>query len=396
MSDGVKKGLVSEEVHAKWLELGRNQSATARHFGVVNSCIAGHLAKFKDGHTSKSKEATILSLTKRVKELEAQTLSDSLVKAQINKAAAAIETPDWLVNPKMFKDYAGVPVLFASDWHYGEVVRGAEIGGANEYNITIANNRARTMVQTFIRLLRNHILHTSYPGCVFVLGGDMMSGDIHEELSETNEVEMMPALLKLLPLLAWCIEQLASEFGRVFVPCVTGNHGRTSRKPRMKRRNHTNYDWLCYQLLQNHFVNDKRVTFLIPEGPDAYFKIFNTRFLLTHGDQFRGGDGFAGAIVPIARGDKRKRARNSQTNRSYDIALLGHWHQYIHTGEFVVNGSLKGLDEYAYANNFGFELAAQAAWIVHPEHGVTFRFPIFVQSKDEVTKADWVSISKEK
>jgi len=394
----LKKGLDSAEVHAKWISLNRNAAATARHYGVAPNAISQHLNKYRgEGHTDKSKDSVIGNLKKQIRELEGQVLDDARVKSDIIKAVdAAIVTPHWMINRGQFKDLTGVPVLFASDWHFGEVVRSVEIGGVNEYNIRIAKQRARMMVQTFIRLLRNHIQNTGYPGCVFVLGGDMMSGDIHEELKETNEVEAMPTLLELIPILAWCIETLADEFGNVFVPCVTGNHGRTSRKPRMKRRNHTNFDWLCYQLLSTHFAKDKRVTFLIPEGSDAYFKVFNTRFLLTHGDQFRGGDGFAGAIVPIARGDKRKRARNSQTNRAYDVAMMGHWHQYIHTGEFVVNGSLKGYDEYAYAGNFGFELAAQAAFIVHPQHGVTFRFPVFVQSKDDVAKAEWISIPKEK
>lgn len=392
------KGLVAEEIHAKWIELGRNIAKTARHFGVMPYAVKLHLNKFAPtgGHTEKSKDSLIKSLRTQVKALEEQSLSDARVQQQIGVATAKqIVVPEWLIRKDKFRDLAGVPVLFASDWHFGEVVRGAEIGGVNEYNITIAKARARTMVQTFVRLLKKHILHSSYPGCVFILGGDMMSGDIHEELVETNEMEMMPCLLELVPLLAWCIETLADEFGKVFVPCVTGNHGRTSRKPRMKRRNHTNYDWLCYQLLVNHFAKDKRISFLIPEGPDAYFKIYDTRFLLTHGDQFRGGDGFAGAIVPIARGDKRKRARNSQTNRSYDVAVMGHWHQYVHTGDFVVNGSLKGLDEYAYAGNFGFELAAQAAWLVHPDHGITFRFPVYVQAKDEMVKTEWVSITRD-
>lgn len=392
------KGLNSAEVYAKWIELDHNRNATARHFGVVPNAIAGHINKHgvNGAKVDKSKDAQIVGLKKQVSELEGQVLTEARVKEQIGIAAKReVTTPNWLVRKDKFKGLAGVPVLFASDWHFGEVVRGVEIGGTNEYNVTIAKARARTMVQTFIRLLKHHILNTSYPGCVFILGGDMMSGDIHEELVETNEMEMMPCLLELVPLLSWCIGTLADEFGKVFIPCVTGNHGRTSRKPRMKRRNHTNYDWLCYQLLSEYFAKDKRITFLIPEGPDAYFKVYDTRFLLTHGDQFRGGDGFAGAIVPIARGDKRKRARNSQTNRSYDVAVMGHWHQYIHTGDFVVNGSLKGLDEYAYAGNFSFELAAQAAWIVHPEHGITFRFPVYVQAKDEVVKTDWVSITKE-
>ena len=59
----------------------------------------------------------------------------------------------------------------------------------------------------------------------------------------TNEREIMPTLLDVHGLLIWCIETLAKEFGRVFVPCVTGNHGRNTHKIRAKGRNFTNFDW---------------------------------------------------------------------------------------------------------------------------------------------------------
>jgi hypothetical protein len=264
----------------------------------------------------------------------------------------------------------------------------------NEYSVEIAKDRARTFITVAIELLRKHIQGGKYPGVVLILGGDMLSGDIHEELSETNEMPTMPALIELVGVLSWCIRTLADEFGAVFVPCVTGNHGRTSRKPRAKRRNHTNFDWLLYQMLAKVFEADRRVTFLIPEGPDAYYKIFGTRYLLTHGDQFRGGDGMIGALGPIARGDKKKRARNVQTDKSFDVMLLGHWHQYIHMNRFIVNGTLKGYDEYADANNFDVEPAQQALWITHPQHGITFRMPVYVQRGTTASKTEWISIPR--
>jgi hypothetical protein len=59
-----------------------------------------------------------------------------------------------------------------------------------------------------------------------------------------------------------------------------------------------------------------------------------------------------------------------------------------------VNGSLKGYDEYADANNFDVEQAQQAMWITHPQHGITFRMPIFVQRKTTTEKTEWVSLPK--
>lgn len=392
-----KKHLDSVAVHAAFLKHGRNLRQAALSLGITPASVRLHVDKIENAESRPiTLEDQLRAARSHIKELEARALNDAVVKDAIFKLANAnVSPPDWLTKPsKTVSDFAGVPTLFASDWHFGEVVRPAEIGGVNEYNIQIANERARTFITVAIELLRKHIHGGKYPGCIFILGGDMLSGDIHEELSETNEMPTMPALIELVGVLSWCIRTLADEFGAVFVPCVTGNHGRTSRKPRAKRRNHTNFDWLLYQMLAKVFEADKRVSFLIPEGPDAYYKVFGTRYLLTHGDQFRGGDGMIGALGPVARGDKKKRARNVQTDKSFDVMLLGHWHQYLHTGRFIVNGTLKGYDEYADANNFDVEPAQQALWITHPQHGITFRMPVYVQRNSVESKTEWVSVPR--
>jgi hypothetical protein len=392
-----RKGLDSDDVFKVWIECGRNAPAAARKLGCTPSAVRAHVQKIQQsGGVLKGKDHELASLRSHVKTLEAHVLTDERVRKELLKISTeAVEPPKWLATPpKRVTDTAGVPVLFASDWHWGEVVRPAEIGGVNEYNLKIAHERARSFVTVAIDLLKNHLKSGNYPGIVFILGGDMISGEIHEELAQTNELESIPAMLDLLGVLIWCIDTLAKEFGHVFVPCVTGNHGRTTRKPRAKRRNHTNFDWLVYQLLQKHYANDKRVQFLIPEGPDAYFKVYGTRYLLTHGDQFRGGDGMIGALGPISRGDKKKRSRNVQTDRSFDVMLLGHWHSYIHLNRFIVNGTLKGYDEYADANNFDVEPAQQALWITHPDHGITFRMPVFVQRGGVLPKTEWISVPK--
>ena len=120
--------------------------------------------------------------------------------------------PNWLVKPQKGKTVAGVPSLFASDWHWGEVVDPNQINGVNQFNIAIAQDRAKVMVEKSIDLLKNHIAHSNYPGIVFILGGDMVSGDIHEELMATNAMEIMPTVIDLFGVLIWCIETLANEF----------------------------------------------------------------------------------------------------------------------------------------------------------------------------------------
>jgi hypothetical protein len=201
----------------------------------------------------------------------------------------------------------------------------------------------------------------------------------------------MPVVVDLIGVLIWCIDTLLSAFGQVFVPCVTGNHGRNTHKIRAKGRNFTSFDWLLYQFLAKRFESDERVKFFIPDGPDALYSIYNHRYLLTHGDQFRGGDGMIGALGPIIRGDHRKRSRNTQIGASYDTMILGHWHQLIQLQRLIVNGSLKGYDEYAYQSNFPFEAPRQALWLTHQDRGITFSAPVQVERPKATKARPWVS-----
>ena len=84
-------------------------------------------------------------------------------------------------------------------------------------------------------------------------------------------------------------------------------------------------------------------------------------------------------IRSIIRGDHRMRGRNAQVGMEYDTMLMGHFHQLIQLQRLIVNGSLKGYDEYAYANNSPFESPRQALWLTHPEHGITFSAPVNVE-----------------
>lgn len=327
------------------------------------------------------------------KRLKGLALSSAVVRDEIIKIThSKPPIPKWMASAKPSKKSPGVPMLFCSDWHWGEVVDPAQIGGVNDYSISIAHRRARAVITNAIDLLKNHMVNPNYPGIVLALGGDMFSGDIHEELSRTNEFPIMPTVIDLYGVMIWCIQELAAEFGQVFIPAVTGNHSRITQKPTSKERNHLSFDWLLYQLLDKHFEHDDRVHFMIPDGPDALFRVYGHKYLLTHGDQFRGGDGMIGALGPIIRGDHRKRSRNAQIGHEYDTLLLGHWHQLIQMQRLIVNGSLKGYDEYAHAGNFGFEPPRQALWINHPERGITFQMPVLVDnSKADATEA-WVSV----
>ena len=101
-----------------------------------------------------------------------------------------------------------------------------------------------------------------------------------------------------------------------------------------------------------------------------------------------------GALGPIIRGDHKKRSRNSEVDMDYDTLIMCHFHQYIHLSRLIVNGSVKGYDEYAYDANFSFEKPQQALWLTHPRYGITYRMPVFVDRLRLPKKTNWVSVAK--
>lgn len=304
-----------------------------------------------------------------------------------------LQIPLWVYEPKKTKA-PGVPKLMLSDLHWGEVVRPSQIGGVNSFNIAIAHRRLRTVIETTIGLCKILDPTMSYPGIVIPLGGDMISGNIHDELAASNELNTMPTLMDLYKQLVAAITLMADTFGHVFLPCVSGNHDRDTKKIWSKDRNHTSFGWLLYQFLAAHFEADKRVTFYIPDGSDALYRIYGTRYLLTHGDQFRGGDGIIGPLGPVTRGEQKKNTRNAAVGQDYDVMEFGHFHKRMLTARLRGNGSLKGYDEYAADNNFGFEPASQNFWITHPDHGITFDAPVYCDAAKTPKKTEWVSIAK--
>ena len=323
----------------------------------------------------------ITAMRGEIRDAKAEALSTTLIKNEIFKLSDAnLDIPKWLyqTRPQSSK-VLGIPTIFASDWHYGEKVFASQIGGINSFDLAIADKRIQYLVNNSLDILFNHLANPKYDGLVFPLGGDMFSGNIHEELANTNEEEMMPCVLRLAGRISWAISVYLQHFDHIHIPVVTGNHGRTTRKPIHKNRVYSNYDWLLGCILAKEYKNEKRVTFQISDGTDCQFQIYNHRYLLTHGDQFSGGDSIIGAIGTVARGDSKKRNRESQIGKPYDTLICGHFHQLSIMKKLIVNGSLKGYDEYAYAHNFPFEEPQQAMWLTHPEHGITFNMPIFLE-----------------
>lgn len=324
---------------------------------------------------AKRLETDLASAFKRLSEQDDNLM---IVKKLILECDRLPTPPKWLSKPSAGKN-TGVPTLFASDWHFDEVVDPKQINGVNAFDRKIATARVQRLFSKSVDLLIHHMNKPTYEYFVLNLGGDLLSGNIHEELRETNESPISQSMLYLNDLLIAGIDLLLKHFPRIVINCVPGNHGRWDKKPRAKNRVYETYEWLCYQFLAKHYQGNQDVVFNISDGADLPYSIYSTRYLLTHGDQFKGGSGIAGALSPLMLGDARKRKRAIAIDQPFDFLCLGHWHQLIMAKGIIVNGSLKGADEYSFQSNFDFELPQQALWVTHKDWGITARWPIVLE-----------------
>ena len=317
-------------------------------------------------------EASVLKA--QVRELEAD-LDQAEIRSQLftQLAGHTYKRPAWLT--KTPKKSSGVVCTILSDTHFDEVVKPEEIGFRNEYNREIAVARLENYFQKVILLTKDYITGINYEGCVLFLGGDIFSGDIHEELTQTNEDTMLSSVIFWTEQITAGINLLAEHFKYVHIPCVVGNHGRRTRKPRAKLRAKDNFDWFLAKTLEQRFIDNKKVTFEVATGADLMVDVQDTTYLLTHGDQARGGGGIGGIWPPLMRLVARKR-----NNTDFDYMVLGHFHQLIMapSSGFLLNGSLKGYDEYAAIENFAYEVPQQALWINVPEKGILWQTSLLV------------------
>lgn len=292
------------------------------------------------------------------------------------------EPPDWMRAPVGSTTHRGIPWLMLSDLHLDEVVFPDQMNGMNAYNREIALMRLEATAQGFVQVWRDYHRNITYDGVVVALGGDIFSGDIHEELKETNADTLLGSVDYWIDPLAAVLRLIADEFGAVHVPVVPGNHGRTTRKPRAKFRARSNFDWFIGAQLARVFAKDDRITFDVSESADCLVDCYGRKVMVTHGDQASGGAGIGGIWPPLMRLDARKRQRQEAVQQGYELMVMGHWHTLVFGPQWIVNGSLKGYDEYAFTSNFGFEEPQQASWLMTPEHGKTFTAPIFSQDRE--------------
>ncbi len=272
-------------------------------------------------------------------------------------------------------------VVLASDWHVEERVDPEAVAGRNEYDLAIASDR----VDRFFQAVAWHIEHQRGSGKIAIndlvlwLGGDLMTGYIHEELVESNQLSPTQTILWLLPRLEAGVRGLLErlDLASVTIPCSYGNHGRTTPKSRVSTGFANSYEWLMYHDLAARLKDEKRVRFEITASAHQYVRVYDQVIHFHHGDSLKYAGGVGGIAIPLLKAvpmwDREVQA---------DIHCIGHFHQLRDFGRAVVNGSLIGWNPYAQSIRAEFEPPQQAMFYVDSRRGKVMHTPLWVAERE--------------
>ena len=268
-----------------------------------------------------------------------------------------------------------IPIIQLSDWHFEEKVDPFTINGLNEYNLEIATYRWNKCIQNSLKLVHKERFSSNINQIVLWLGGDFITGYIHEELEEDNYLSPTEATRfakeKIITAIKFYLEH--GKFDKIIVPCNFGNHGRTNKKPRVSTAYKNSYEWMMYCDIADYFSNNKKVEFIIPKGMFTYVNVMDYVCRFLHGDSVKYGGGIGGLTIPLIKAISRY---DQQTLADYNF--MGHYHQlWQATKNCIVNGSGIGYGAYAQRIGAGFEEPKQGFSLIDKKYGMTTKMEIY-------------------
>jgi len=278
-----------------------------------------------------------------------------------------VEIPDWLLRTGDGTRGRSVIGALTSDVHMGEVIDSEEILGINAYNPDICRARMRRYFEAVCTVGTRWASDTECEGVLLAMAGDLVSGDIHDELRLTNALTAHEQVSAVVGVYAAGVKMLLEAYPRVHVIGVPGNHGRTTHKPTAKLYSRLSYDTLAVSMLAEHFRAEPRVTFQYGRSKDQITPVFGRTIFTTHGDKIgtRGGMGFAGPMLPIVRGTKKISEQQASIGRRPDLIQHGHYHTSGAPGGVLANGSVPGYAEFADDIRAVVEPPQQWAYLLH-------------------------------
>lgn len=358
-------GVTPQTLSVWWRKLGLGELTTGRHYKPRPPVTDD------DGVTQEE------ILRQRVQELERAAGQhrdrDVFEERVVRAVTASCQTKTPTYKPTAHKRAGGLQdhefALLWSDTHAGEVVSREETNGLGEYDWQTMMRRHDAITRGVVSYLE-HRPYKVRRLHIWALG-DMLSGDIHEELTETNEMPGVECAVQFgLDAAEW-LEGFLSHFDEIHFAGVVGNHPRVKRKQPSKRR-YNNLDWLAYHVMQQRLRAYGQIRWEIPRAQKWPVEICGKRVLLYHGDGIRS----TMTDVPwggIIRYTNKLANQYARAGTPIDHFACGHYHEAnsVKNRRLLMNGSVKGIDEYSVDAFGGGESPTQLLATFHQSRGLT-------------------------
>ena len=270
-------------------------------------------------------------------------------------------------------------VMKCSDWHYGASVVSEEVEGFNVFDLNICENRVKDYTTKVIKWVETKRLGYKIPDLHIIELGDMISGDIHDELRRTNVVTVPEQCIAAGDLFHRMVASIAPYFENVVVHyLVADNHGRLTNKPQANEEGKNHFNYIVGHHAKSLLAKHSNVDFRIYEVHERVIDINNMRYLIMHGHGIPQNFGvpWYGIERQIGR-ESSARLQKIMTDddiiqASKDIGfnklLHGHYHIYFDHNHYSCNGAIEGTT--AYDHKYGRHSdPCQTAFMVHPKNG---------------------------
>jgi hypothetical protein len=241
------------------------------------------------------------------------------------------------------------PCFVLSDLHIGERVSLAESLGTNKYDLKIAGQRMSKCFDNMLWLRADMARTISADETVVFLNGDIISGDIHDELKETNDGGLRVQCKAARDMIAPGLLAMADATpGHMHVVCIDGNHGRVTPKRQIKTTvEHSAEHFGVYDPLAERIGTGPKgnIVWHVSDAPRFMIDVQGYRVSAQHGDMVRSMGGIGGTLVPLTRWAAK--------THDADYYVVGHFHEADAYGPIIKNGALIG--ESAYTKWLGVE-----------------------------------------
>lgn len=270
-----------------------------------------------------------------------------------------------------------VAVMHISDVHMGTVQEADEIENFNEYSPEIAESRCMDYVHKSLEWVEMHRLAYPIPKLAVIVTGDLISGDIHDELKITNAYPSPVQVVVAGNLLARQIMYMAPHFESVDVHfLVADNHARLTKKPQAKEEGYNSLNYIVGMIAMQYLKDVENINFNIYPQYEKVIQVLNRNYLIMHGHNIRGWMGIPWYSIErkIA---KESTARmglmldeyfNKRNEIGFHKLVFGHFHQPMDHPLYTCSGSVQGTDAYDHKDG-RYAKPSQSAWMVHPKYG---------------------------